>query len=188
MTDSAFIDTNVLLYAASNAAADQSKRQIARQVLSQPGIAFSAQVLQEFYVAAVTKQRLKMSHDEALAVRQSITGFPVEAISRELILAAIEIKTDIRFRTGMQRYRRGKAVRLRYRILRRLRVRRRVRWRPSCKSIPRGRNGTFAVIEPKWERKCVRKNVPFIPDAFFSPGVEDGRCRLDLRTIRSTKC
>ena len=35
-------------------------------MLSQPGIGFSAQVLQEFYSAAVTKQRLKMSHDDAM--------------------------------------------------------------------------------------------------------------------------
>jgi hypothetical protein len=44
MTATAFVDTNVLLYAASNAAADREKRLVARQVLSDPAIGFSAQV------------------------------------------------------------------------------------------------------------------------------------------------
>jgi hypothetical protein len=36
MTATCFVETNFLLYAASNAVADQAKRAIARQVLSQP--------------------------------------------------------------------------------------------------------------------------------------------------------
>lgn len=44
MTAACFVDTNVLLYAASNAAADQPKRVIARRLLSEPNIGFSAQV------------------------------------------------------------------------------------------------------------------------------------------------
>jgi len=87
-----FVDTNVLLYAASNAPEDQAKRTLARQVLSQPEIGFSAQVLQEFYSAAVAKQRLQMTHDEAVAVLQSLAAFPVYAVTRELVLDAIAIK------------------------------------------------------------------------------------------------
>jgi hypothetical protein len=70
MTAQFFIDTNVLLYCGSNAIADQAKRQIARQLLAQPAIGFSAQVLQEFYVAAVTKQKLQMTH--AVFVRSDV--------------------------------------------------------------------------------------------------------------------
>jgi predicted nucleic acid-binding protein len=92
MTATTFIDTNVLLYAASNAPADSAKRTVARQVLTEPQIGFSAQVLQEFYAAAVTKQRLAMAHDEAIAVLQSLALFPVWPISRELVLAAIDAK------------------------------------------------------------------------------------------------
>ena len=44
MTATFFVDTNILIYAGSNAPDDQAKRQVARQVLSQPGIGFSAQV------------------------------------------------------------------------------------------------------------------------------------------------
>jgi predicted nucleic acid-binding protein len=92
MTATGFIDTNVLVYAASNAAADQSKRTIARQLLAQESIGFSAQVFQEFYAVAVSKQRLKMTHDEAVAVLESLAEFPVWPISRELVLAAVKLK------------------------------------------------------------------------------------------------
>lgn len=92
MTAKFFVDTNILLYAASNAADDQSKRQAARALLTRSDIAFSAQVLQEFYAVAVTKQRLQMSHDEALAVLQSLADFPVCPISRDLVLEAIDVK------------------------------------------------------------------------------------------------
>src|SRR5688500_2849623 len=61
MTAAYFIDTNVLLYAASNAPADQAKRQLARSLLAQPDIGFSAQVLQEFYSAATAKKHLQMT-------------------------------------------------------------------------------------------------------------------------------
>lgn len=92
MIATSFVDTNILLYAASNAAEDQGKRQTARQVLSIPGVSFSAQVLQEFYAAAVSKQRLQMTHDEAVAVLESLAAFSVCPISRELVLAAIDSK------------------------------------------------------------------------------------------------
>lgn len=87
-----FIDTNVLLYAGSNATDDQAKRQIARGLLAATDIGLSAQVLQEFYAAAVTKQRLKMTHDEALAVLQSFAAFPVWPVTRDLVLEAIDAK------------------------------------------------------------------------------------------------
>jgi predicted nucleic acid-binding protein len=92
MTATFFVDTNILVYAASNAPADQPKRVIARQVLMEPNIGFSAQVLQEFYATAVTKQRLQMTHDEAVAVIQSLAAFPVWPISRDLVIEAIEAK------------------------------------------------------------------------------------------------
>lgn len=92
MTATYFIDTNILLYAASNATEDQPKRHIARGLLGQSDIGFSAQVLQEFYAAAIAKEHLQMTHDEAVAVLQSLATFPVWPISRELVLQAIEAK------------------------------------------------------------------------------------------------
>jgi predicted nucleic acid-binding protein len=92
MTAQFFVDTNVLLYAGSKAAEDRAKRETARALLSRPDVALSAQVLQEFYVVAVTKQRLQMSHDEALAVLQSLAAFPICSISRELVMEAAGLR------------------------------------------------------------------------------------------------
>jgi predicted nucleic acid-binding protein len=90
MTAKFFVDTNVLVYAGSNAVDDQLKRQAARTLLARADIAFSAQVLQEFYAVAVTKRRLQMSHDDAVAVLQSLAAFPVWPVSRDLVLEAID--------------------------------------------------------------------------------------------------
>jgi predicted nucleic acid-binding protein len=92
MTAKFFVDTNVLLYAGSNAAEDRAKRQAARELLGRPDIALSAQVLQEFYAVAVAKQRLQMTHDEALAVLQSLASFPVCPITRELVMEAVQLR------------------------------------------------------------------------------------------------
>lgn len=92
MTAISFVDTNILLYAASKAAADGVKRGVARKLLTRPDIGFSAQVLQEFYSAAIAKRHLQMTHDDAFAVLQSLAAFPVWPITRELILDAIANK------------------------------------------------------------------------------------------------
>ncbi len=92
MTAKFFVDTNVLLYAGSNAAEDGLKRQAARALLGRPDIVLSAQVLQEFYAVAVTKQRLQMTHDEALAVLISLAAFLVCPITRELVMHAVELR------------------------------------------------------------------------------------------------
>jgi predicted nucleic acid-binding protein len=92
MTATSFVDTNILLYAASNAVQDQPKRRVARDVLKQADIGFSAQVLQEFYAAAIAKKHLQMTNDEAVAVLQSLAAFPVWPISRDLVLEAIDAK------------------------------------------------------------------------------------------------
>lgn len=93
MTAILFIDTNILLYAGSNATDDRAKKAIARQVLAQTGIAFSAQVMQEFYDAAVRKKRLDITPAAAEKVLQALQPFPVLPVNRELVLMAIRLKT-----------------------------------------------------------------------------------------------
>src|SRR5262245_35990776 len=92
MTARSFVDTNVLLYAGSNATDDQAKRRAARTLLCRPDIVFSAQVLQEFYSVAVSKKRLQLTHDEALAVLTSLAAFPICPITHELVLKAIDLR------------------------------------------------------------------------------------------------
>jgi predicted nucleic acid-binding protein len=92
MTATFFVDTNVLLYAGSNAPQDLSKRNVARGLLRRPDIGFSAQILQEFYAVAVGKRHLQMTHEDAIAVLRSLADFPVWPISRDLVLEAIDAK------------------------------------------------------------------------------------------------
>jgi len=92
MTAQFFIDTNILLYAGSGAAEDQAKKLIARRVLAQDGVGFSAQVMQEFYAAAVRKERLKITHGEALLILEALGAFPVLPVSRELVIEAVKLR------------------------------------------------------------------------------------------------
>jgi predicted nucleic acid-binding protein len=75
-----FCDSNVLLYAASNAPEDAAKRAAARRVLALPGVGFSVQVLQEFYVNATRKRALRLSEEEgepnALWLRRLVRQVP----------------------------------------------------------------------------------------------------------------
>ena len=87
-----FCDSNILLYAASNAPEDAAKRATARRILALPGVGFSAQVLQEFYVNATRKQALRLSPEEAMEILSSLRGFPILPVTEELVFAAIEVK------------------------------------------------------------------------------------------------
>jgi len=51
-------------------------------VLAQSDIGFSAQVMQEFYYAAVRKERLKITHDEAVLILEALSPFPVLPVNR----------------------------------------------------------------------------------------------------------
>jgi predicted nucleic acid-binding protein len=51
MTASAFVDTNVLLYAGSQHPEDQAKRNIALELLKRQDLGFSAQVMAEYFNA-----------------------------------------------------------------------------------------------------------------------------------------
>jgi hypothetical protein len=48
--------------------------------------------MQEFYAVAVTKQRLQMTHDEAVVVLQSLAAFPACPITRDLVMEAVELR------------------------------------------------------------------------------------------------
>ena len=69
------------------------KRAAARRVLALPGVGFSAQVLQEFYVNATRKQALRLSAAEAMDILSSLRGFPILPVTEDLVFAAIEVKT-----------------------------------------------------------------------------------------------
>ncbi|MFZ4820095.1 MAG: PIN domain-containing protein [Limisphaerales bacterium] len=64
MSVEAFVDTNVVLYAASKDPADAAKAEIAGRLLTEVRFGISLQVAQEFYHCARVKARLGISQTE----------------------------------------------------------------------------------------------------------------------------
>ena len=83
-----FVDTNVLLYAISSAEQEAEKRAIARRVLLRTDLAFSVQVLQEFYVQATRSGAGRVAPEIAVRLIRSWNRFPVQPITVELMFAA----------------------------------------------------------------------------------------------------
>jgi predicted nucleic acid-binding protein len=85
-----FIDTNVILYAISSNPDDQSKKRVAYDVLLAPDLAFSAQVLQEFYVQSTRTTRAdRLTHRQAVELITGFSRFPIQATTIELVAAAL---------------------------------------------------------------------------------------------------
>ena len=60
-----FVDTNVLIYAATGAGDEIAKRKRAFELLRRGGVGLSTQVLQEFYVNVTRKVQVKLTPAEA---------------------------------------------------------------------------------------------------------------------------
>jgi predicted nucleic acid-binding protein len=89
-----FIDTNILLYAASGAKSEQRKRIKARELLAMEGGGLSVQVQAEFYVNATTK--FKQPHDKVVRILESLDAYPVLAVTEAVFWAALQIKDRYR--------------------------------------------------------------------------------------------
>ena len=85
-----FLDTNILLYAASSAKSEQNKRAKARELLAMDGGGLSVQVQAEFYVNATGK--FKLPHDKVVGILESLDSYPVLALTEAVFWAALQIK------------------------------------------------------------------------------------------------
>ena len=92
MPAEAFIDTSILLYAASTSEDEAAKRAKARQVLAQPDWGLSVQVLQELYVNLIRPPRCAMSHADAVDLIRQLVRRPVVATDPGLVLEALRLK------------------------------------------------------------------------------------------------
>lgn len=91
---SRFLDTNILLYAASPDPQEATKRDLARQCMARQDWAISTQVLQEFYVNAVAAkggQHALMTPEAAYQAVRQLAAFPCQAVDLALVLMATEI-------------------------------------------------------------------------------------------------
>jgi len=92
-----FVDTNVLLYAASTEPEETAKAAAARAILDRTDVALSVQVLQEFYVQATRAGRSDaLSHEQAAALVEAWLRFDVRDVTVPLMRAAFE--TAARYR------------------------------------------------------------------------------------------
>jgi predicted nucleic acid-binding protein len=92
----AFVDTNILLYAAGNAPAERGKSVIAREILKNEEVSLSTQVLQEFYWVATRPNKLALTHEEAVAFIDVWKMFRVQAISVGIVEDALFLCRDFR--------------------------------------------------------------------------------------------
>jgi len=94
-----FVDTNVLLYAASTVPEEAGKTSTARALLERSDLVLSVQVLQEFYVQATRITRGdRLSHDQAASLIESWLRFTVQELTVPLMQAAVN--SAARYRTS----------------------------------------------------------------------------------------
>jgi len=92
----AFVDTNILLYAAGNAPSERAKSAMARRILKDDEVALSAQVIQEFYWVATRPNKLALTHDEAMAFIEVWKMFPFQAITLGMVEDALFLCDEFR--------------------------------------------------------------------------------------------
>jgi len=88
---SVFVDSNVLLYAASGRPVDRAKATRARRLLEECLVVLSVQVLQEFYANAVNPHKLRLTPAEAAEWCSVWLEFPIVPLTRETFVHALEL-------------------------------------------------------------------------------------------------
>ncbi len=93
MTALRFLDTNILLYSISSERAEAEKRERAISLLGRDDIGLSVQVLGEFYVQATrATRRDALAHEIAAGLIEAWLRFPVQNLTRKIVLNALTIK------------------------------------------------------------------------------------------------
>lgn len=91
MSVECFLDTNVLVYAASAAPEDASRREKALELVEGTDFGLSAQVLQELYVTLTRKIRVPLAPERAVALLDELRVFPMVKTDYPLIISAVEL-------------------------------------------------------------------------------------------------
>ena len=84
----AFVDTNILVYAADESTPMDRKTRIARELLRQRNLQLSVQVLNEFTVNARSPSKLNLSAQQEQEWLSRWLLFPVHALTIDTFLAA----------------------------------------------------------------------------------------------------
>jgi predicted nucleic acid-binding protein len=99
MSVDCFLDTNILLYAATGTEAERAKREKAQALIATVNFGISTQVLQEFYVNATRKAHIRMPPHIALEWMEQLDGRPCIGVDPDLVrlAAAISIRYQISY-------------------------------------------------------------------------------------------
>jgi len=92
MFEPAFFDTNVFLYAYSEAPEDRAKRDRARDLLVAHLPVVSGQILQGFIAASLSKMHLGITEEKIDEFISVTAGFPYQLLTRDLILEANSLR------------------------------------------------------------------------------------------------
>jgi predicted nucleic acid-binding protein len=87
----AFVDTNILVYAADESTPKGRKTVIARELLRQPGLHFSVQVLNEFVASARHPGKLNLPRERERRWLEGWLQLPVASLTAETFLRALAI-------------------------------------------------------------------------------------------------
>lgn len=96
MSVDAFLDTNVLVYAAAGRNSEERKRERALGLIEEEEFGLSAQVLQEFYVTVTRKIDGPLSADRALEWVELLESFPCAAVDSSLVKIGAEASERFR--------------------------------------------------------------------------------------------
>ncbi|MEW6302978.1 MAG: PIN domain-containing protein [Verrucomicrobiota bacterium] len=93
MSDKAFIDTNVLIYAVDQSPAEIARAARARELLRQNNLCLSTQVLGEFYRAVTHARRASpLTHTEAVSWVQLWKRYEVATVTVAHVDLALEVR------------------------------------------------------------------------------------------------
>ncbi len=91
MTVEVFLDTNILVYAATGTQKEKDKREKAFELIEAGGFGVSGQVLQEFYVVVTRKVSRPLSPVLAFGWIEQLDIWPCVPVDAHLVKAGIEM-------------------------------------------------------------------------------------------------
>jgi predicted nucleic acid-binding protein len=91
-----FVDTNVLVYALdkSNSPKKRAAQRLINELMEEDRLRVSTQVLQELFVTLTRKVKQPCSSEEALAVLEDLTAWPLMAVDYAAIRAAVRLADE----------------------------------------------------------------------------------------------
>ena len=91
-----FVDTSMLVYAFDKSSSPKRRvaQQLVNQLMTEDTLRVSTQVLQELFVTLTRKVSQPCSNDEALAVLEDLTAWPLMAVDYAAIRAAVRLADE----------------------------------------------------------------------------------------------